>query len=321
MRASRAAVGSLLLVAVLFLSGCIATDPTAAIRNFEAIPADAGSVVGDGDFRLEIKVVSEAADGPPLAGAPVLIYPIEKPIGPPSTNFLHTHNATYGGRTDANGILVANLIPGRTYSFQATADGHTREFRHVIRMDRHTLNPFPVVLFQSNKTVELTGTLPATPAYGKVPALNVKGSLTSTKATTWLREVDFHPRNDTKLDREYIARLATLRATVTWVNSPSSYGDLGIRVAFDRPFVFENDVATEAMGQGSETMTLNEDVLEWPTTHKKGALRAGPMTRMPVVTTGGLAYKVTLEATFSTDPAPGFLWPYCRSPYCVYEPE
>ena len=306
-----------LVLSVFLLAGCTAKDPTGNIKELANVPTNAPSEIGEGDFRVEIHVVSEAENGSAVPNAALLIYPIEKPYSPPGIAELKKRNASYVARADADGVVIANLIGGRTYSFQATGDGFTQEFRHLRKMDRHLPNPNYIILFKSNVTVEMTGSLKTTPK--KVEKLPVAGPVLcgdtcNGPAATWLQNVTFHPIPDYKHNKEYVARLHEVTVTLTWQNREDAYGDLGVRAGFvGGDHMWEADDETELMGPGKESFKVEHKFLEPPTLKKNPRFVAGPITRMPIVAEGGLAWKMVVEAMFSTD-SDGT----CVRPYAYY---
>ncbi|MBI2078053.1 MAG: hypothetical protein HYT80_06755 [Euryarchaeota archaeon] len=324
---------ALFVVLTFLVAGCTAKDPTGTVKALESVPTDAPSEVGDGDFRLEIHVVSEMENGSAVPNAALLVYPIEKPVSPPSIGELQRRNASYVARANADGVVVANLIGGRTYSFQATGDGFTEEFRHLRKMDRHLPNPFYFILFKSNVTVEMTGVLKTTAKkLEKFPELapsgiSICGNSCNGPAATWLENVTFHPIPEYKYNKEYVARLHEVKLTLTWENRQDSYGDLGVRAGFvGTDHVWEADDQTELLGPGRETFTVQHKYLEPPTIRKNPRFVAGPITRMPIVAQGGLPWKIVVEATFSTESDNTCVKPYayyygeCYNERRVYEP-
>jgi len=290
------------------------------------VPANAPHEVGYGDFRLEIHVVAEHEGGPAIPDAPILIYAIEKPVTPPSIGQLKTRNASYMARSDSSGVVVAHLIEGKTYSFHATADNFTREFRHLKRMDRHLANPMPLVLYNASKTIELRGKLQTTPnKVDKVPAVNggvINIGSVNGIAITWLQNVTFHPLKEERLNKEYVARLSDTKLTLTWQNDVPSYADLGVRAGFhgQNEFWWETDAQSDGPGPAREELTVTDRAIEVPTTKRNPKFMAGPITRMPIYAPNGIEWKLTIDATFSTEPIedpPRWCVEYDK---CVYEP-
>ncbi|MBI2078055.1 MAG: hypothetical protein HYT80_06765 [Euryarchaeota archaeon] len=276
----------------LAMAGCTSDVPQPSVAGFQAVVEGAPSTIGNGDFPLTLRLMSEDSPGPPIAGAPVLVFPIEKPYSPPGINELRAGKATWAARTDEQGEVHARLEAGKTYTFLATAPGHTVEARHLIKLDRERRDaPLDLVLFSESKTVKISGALPASTRVSRV------GNIDFAPASTFWQTVEFHPTQQA----QYVFRLAGLDAHLRWTNTPSEFADLSLRAGFSQNEYWESDRSSDLPGQGpmEETLALTPEDLAQGKPAKR--LLMGPATGLPVVTADDLPFEIELEARFSTD--------------------
>lgn len=155
-------------------------------------------------------------------------------------------------------------------------------------------------LYPRNRTGALEGTW--SPAAVTIPV--AEGAV----GRAWdPRPVLFDP--DPERNAGFADRLATLRAQLTWTNTQTATGDLGLTVGRDEDVADPGNTWDDRQetGPGTHNQTLDTEDRS-PPLRGGGPLLLGPSTKSTVVAPLGLDYRVTYEAEFHGEP---LLGPFC----------
>jgi hypothetical protein len=305
-------VQALLAVGVfLLLSGCTGDAPL--IRGASGVPIDAGSETGGGSFAVRVKVVEDSANGKALEGAPIVIHHIAKPATAPSLEQLLNANATMGGRTGADGTLLAHLEKGQTYTFIAAVANHTVEARHLVKIgDEYATRPLLIGVYGTSSHLELKGSVPTT-IRAETPIIRLGAS-----APKWLAsELQFHPDNAS--NRQYIFRLRGLEAKFSYVVPPGGNGNLGFRIGIiaggekEAKIYWEKYttiIVDQVGGQVTHTITLGPPDLANIGAVKNAHVMIGPVIYQSIVAPQCAQWNLVLDANFGTERLPDPRRPY-----------
>lgn len=316
----------LVLPGVLALAGCVSCGPVGPPVSARGIGPDTPSEGGSNAYALTVRVTDEPG-GPPLPGAGVVVYwSTDRPgdfgnvtvlvggagsatsgpggasaegaggvvvAAPGATDPTPAATRVVKLATDADGRAVANIPTERVVGVVVAKDGHTEEWIPALAAgDGATGDTVTVPLYKASLTTEFTDTWgPGAASTGKVTSTNYEWKPT---------EIPFSEDESTR--KGYIARTATLHATLRWTNGPGGAGDLalGVGPVSSQPAHVED--ATEDVAPGEHAEEISFDAARLREVGVLGAPTGyiGPATASGFIGPFGLSYVLEIEAGFDT---------------------
>lgn len=301
------------LLLVLPLAGCVEDlGPPVSART---VPTDAPSSGGSGGYTLAVRVVDEPG-GPPVPGAALIVYwgdferggnvfdlggsasaPGASASGQLAVRLsanpaTPAPDTTVPLRTGPDGIATVQMPANRVVGIVGWAPGHTEEWLPAaVSGDGGTRGQMDFTLYRERILSFDNGTwAPAGASPGRISRSNYM----------WKpAEVQWGANAEARAG--YVARLASMDATLTWTNGPTGGGDLALaiaRAAGDPDYVGDADTPQAAPGAHTEAHALGTAEIEehgWPA---GATLYVGPATATAFVAPFGLAYSIRSDARF-----------------------
>ncbi|MEA3200445.1 MAG: hypothetical protein QOE90_1873 [Thermoplasmata archaeon] len=257
---------------------------------------------GQGTYTMRIHVTDEPG-GPPLAGANVEVRSL---VG---SFWGGESESSFEVATGPDGVAVAHVDPGARVDLAVTLAGHTWEAKRDAPVGPSGgAGDVIVPLYRDHVTLVLHETL--------APA-----AVSAHRADSWSRfawdphELQFGSGDAAR--HGYAARIVALNFTLTWNNTPTSFGDLGLGAGHgtqDADVVQQSGTPDLPPGAYQETMSLSLRDMQRAGWQGASRLYAGAGTGDAYVAPQGLPYTLQVEATFDGHQAlresPGFnaLW-------------